>query len=205
MKQERSRRTHELVLDAAAAEFAQHGYPRANLQHVADRTGLTKGALYGHFSSKEQLAKALAEHLDQAVEALIAEVRAADLPALERLRTLTCSLAERIELDLRMNAALRLVMDEAHRGLEPPKFLENLRGLAAEVVERARDEGALGADPPSTPLADLMIVLLVGAYYSTPGVQRSGLGDRVRELWDTFAPRSGDSVGSAAVAGPGAG
>ena len=100
---------------------------------------------------------------------------------------------------MRLNAALRLVMDEAHRGLEPPTFLGNLRRLAVEVMECARKDGELGAnlggelgaDPPSTPLAELVIVLLVGAYYTASSVDRSGLADRVRELWDTFAPGAG--------------
>ncbi|MDH6117055.1 AcrR family transcriptional regulator [Kitasatospora sp. GAS204A] len=191
MKQERSRRTHELVLDAAAAEFARHGYPRANLQHVADRTGLTKGALYGHFASKEKLAQALTEQLDQVVAALAAQAATADAPALERLRTLTLALAERIESDVRINAALRLVMDEAQAAQEPPAFLEKLRRLAEEVVESARTAGALDGRPPAMPLADLVVVMLIGAYYTAPGVDRRGLAARVRDIWDAFGPNAG--------------
>ncbi|MDH6624467.1 AcrR family transcriptional regulator [Streptomyces sp. LBL] len=185
-KQARSRRTHELVLDAAAAEFVQYGYPRANLQHVADRTGLTKGALYGHFASKEHLAQALTGHLDEVLETLVTQARGEDLPARERLRTLFCALAQRIESDVRMNAALRLVMDEAHAAPQPPKLLDDLRRLAAEAVESARAEGALGDGPPTASLADLATVILVGAYYTAPDAERRGLADRVRDLWDGF-------------------
>ena len=185
-KQARSRRTHELVLDAAAAEFVRHGYPRANLQHVADRTGLTKGALYGHFASKEQLARALTGHLDEVLEKLVAQTSAADVPARERLRSLCCALAEHIESDVRINAALRLVMDDAHAAPEPPRLLADLRGLATDVVESARAEGALGERPPTVPLADLATVILVGAYYAAPDPERRGLAGRVRDLWDTF-------------------
>ncbi|MEU6540757.1 TetR/AcrR family transcriptional regulator [Streptomyces sp. NPDC047000] len=192
-KQARSRRTHDLVLDAAAAEFVEHGYPRANLQHVAARTGLTKGALYGHFASKEHLARALTEHLDTVVDKLFAERAAADLPALQRLRALCCALAEHIESDVRINAALRLVMDEAPTAAEPPKLLAGLRTLAAEVVESARTEGALGERPPTASLADLATVILVGAYYTAPDLERRGLAGRVRDLWDAM-PDAGQAV-----------
>ncbi|MFJ6086250.1 TetR family transcriptional regulator [Streptomyces sp. NPDC092369] len=178
-KQARARRTHELVLDAAAAEFLRHGYPRANLQHVADRTGLTKGALYGHFASKEQLAQALTAHLDEVVDQLVARTTAEDLPARDRLRTLTCALAERIEADVRVNAALRLAMDEIHSTPRPPKVLADLR--------------ALGERPPTAPLADLAVVILVGAYCTAPDPDRRGLAERVRDLWDAF-PADGQAL-----------
>ncbi|MFJ6517957.1 TetR family transcriptional regulator [Streptomyces filamentosus] len=59
VKQERARRTRERVLDAAAHEFAAHGYAHTTINGVAARLGMTKGALYGHFASKDLLAAAL--------------------------------------------------------------------------------------------------------------------------------------------------
>ncbi|MDT7846353.1 TetR/AcrR family transcriptional regulator [Streptomyces justiciae] len=182
-KQARSLRTHELVLDAAAAEFVRHGYPRANLQHVAARTGLTKGALYAHFASKEHLARALTEHLDQVVDELLARHKDADLPANEQLRALCCALAERVESDVRFNAALRLVMDEAQSAPEPPRLPADLRALAAEG-----DDG-LTEPLSSESLADLAVVILVGAYYTAPDPERRGLAERVRGLWDAVDGR----------------
>jgi AcrR family transcriptional regulator len=43
------------ILDAALAVFSDLGFQRATLQDVADRAGVTKGALYHYFASKEQL------------------------------------------------------------------------------------------------------------------------------------------------------
>ncbi|MFI9648850.1 TetR family transcriptional regulator [Streptomyces sp. NPDC052040] len=183
-KQARSLRTHELVLDAAAAEFVQHGYPRANLQHVAARTGLTKGALYGHFASKEHLARALTEHLDQVVDEILARHAATDLPVRERLRALCCGLAERVESDVRFNAALRLVLDEAPVGAEPPKILADLRALAAEMADSAEPGDGQEKETSAAALADLAMVILVGAYCTAPDLERRGLAERVRGLWD---------------------
>ena len=176
-KQARSLRTHELVLDAAAAEFVRHGYPRANLQHVAARTGLTKGALYGHFASKEHLARALTEHLDEVAAGILARHADADLPVRERLRALCCELASRVESDVRFNAALRLVLDEAPTAPESPGLLADLR--------------ALGEEPTAAALADLAAVILVGAYCTAPDLERRGLAERVRELWDAASAGEG--------------
>ncbi|MFF6997578.1 TetR family transcriptional regulator [Streptomyces sp. NPDC008313] len=194
-KQARSRRTHELVLDAAAAEFARHGYPRANLQHVADRTGLTKGALYGHFASKEHLAQALTGHLEEVLEqvtrTLAARLPAEGAPTRDRLRALSCALAERVESDVRVNGALRLVMDEAHTAPEPPAPLRELHRMAAELTGDARAGDPRPLRSPAAPLADLATVILVGAYYTAPDLERRGLADRVRDLWDALPGDAG--------------
>lgn len=47
--------TVEKILDAAACLFAQKGYAHTTLQDVIDETGLSKGAVYHHFKSKEEL------------------------------------------------------------------------------------------------------------------------------------------------------
>ena len=185
-KQARSLRTHELVLDAAAAEFVRHGYPRANLQHVAARTGLTKGALYGHFASKEQLARALTEHLDEVAAEILARYDDTESPARERLRALCCELAGRVESDVRFNAALRLMLDEAPAAPEPPGLLADLR--------------ALGEEPSTASLADLATVILVGAYGTAPDLERRGLAERVRVLWDAASAGEDAQAGSGRAA-----
>jgi AcrR family transcriptional regulator len=42
-------------MDAASSVFARHGYERATLSDVAAAAGLTKGAVYSSFASKEEL------------------------------------------------------------------------------------------------------------------------------------------------------
>ena len=47
--------TRERLLEAAARVYAQHGFGGATLDEVAAEAGLTKGAVYSHFGSKENL------------------------------------------------------------------------------------------------------------------------------------------------------
>lgn len=53
--------TRERILDSAATVFARRGYVAASLDEVAANAGLTKGAVYWHFSSKHALFYALLE------------------------------------------------------------------------------------------------------------------------------------------------
>ena len=54
-REEKKAATRKKLLDAAAALVAKEGALAASLDRIADRAGLTKGAVYSNFSSKEQL------------------------------------------------------------------------------------------------------------------------------------------------------
>jgi AcrR family transcriptional regulator len=68
----RKANTRTLLLAAAARVYARRGFNGATLDEVAAEAGFTKGAVYGHFGSKENLLLALMEeHLAlQVVEQL---------------------------------------------------------------------------------------------------------------------------------------
>lgn len=56
-RQERAIRTKLAILNAAAAVFDERGYDAATIGEVLARAGVTKGALYFHFPSKQALAE----------------------------------------------------------------------------------------------------------------------------------------------------
>lgn len=60
-RSERSARTRAALLEAAARVYARRGFAGATLDEVAAEAGFTKGAVYGHFGSKEKLLLALLE------------------------------------------------------------------------------------------------------------------------------------------------
>lgn len=69
VRQERAVRTRQAILVAAASLFDEVGYEAATISAILKRSGVTKGALYFHFSSKEELAQAvLSSQLDAVPE-----------------------------------------------------------------------------------------------------------------------------------------
>lgn len=59
-------RNRERILDAAAEEFAEHGYARASVNRIAQRAGLTHGAVYSNFKGKRALVfEVLARRYDE--------------------------------------------------------------------------------------------------------------------------------------------
>lgn len=81
-------RTHENLLDAGLAVFADRGYGAASVEEIARRAGVSVGSVYAHFTSKEKLFLALMERRADrefaAAEAEITEGFEAVLPALDR-------------------------------------------------------------------------------------------------------------------------
>ncbi len=49
------------ILEAAGAVFAEKGFDSSSLDEIAKRAGRTKGAIYAHFQSKDELMLALAK------------------------------------------------------------------------------------------------------------------------------------------------
>lgn len=56
---ENEKTTLELIHDAAKAEFMEKGFREASLRNIAKSAGVTTGALYGYYGSKEELFKSL--------------------------------------------------------------------------------------------------------------------------------------------------
>lgn len=81
--------TVELILDTAAALFTRQGYDKTTLQDILNATHLSKGAIYHHFASKEEILIAVVNRIGEHTSAVLAEVR--DRPGLtgaEKLREL---------------------------------------------------------------------------------------------------------------------
>lgn len=60
-RERRLERTRSLLLDAAEAVFAEKGFTAASLDDIASVAGYTKGAIYNHFATKEDLFLAVSD------------------------------------------------------------------------------------------------------------------------------------------------
>lgn len=60
-REKRLERTRSLLLDAAEEVFAEKGFTPASLDDIARAAGYTKGAIYKHFATKEDLFLAVSD------------------------------------------------------------------------------------------------------------------------------------------------
>lgn len=80
--------TRETIETAAVLVFAEHGFAASSIRLIADRAGVSTGAIYRHHPSKDALFEAL---LDQATSGLAAATTALSRPGdpLEMVREFT--------------------------------------------------------------------------------------------------------------------
>src|SRR3954469_23777145 len=83
-RQARALATRGAILAAAAEEFAAASYHQASLSRILERSGVTKGALYFHFVSKESIALAVVDEMEVLCHDLVARAKE---PGLDPLRT----------------------------------------------------------------------------------------------------------------------
>ena len=84
--------TVEKILDAAAQLFLQKGYQNTSLQDIIDATKLSKGAVYHHFRSKEEIAQKVGDRLGDSMLEPMRRIRDdASLTGLEKLQAVFCA------------------------------------------------------------------------------------------------------------------
>ncbi|GIL26052.1 TetR/AcrR family transcriptional regulator [Actinocatenispora comari] len=73
--------TKQRIQRTARELFARQGVHRTSLQEIADRLGITKPALYYHFSSREELVRSIVQPIIDEEEAFLAAQEA--LPSVD--------------------------------------------------------------------------------------------------------------------------
>jgi AcrR family transcriptional regulator len=135
-RQERAIRTRNEILKAAATVFNEFGYDAATIAETLIRAQVTRGALYFHFRSKEDLARGV---LDQAVTLEGVEPHPF---VLQEWVDASMLLAYRLPREPVLSAALRLSVDPKARqlfGTRWPDWIE----LNVQLLVAAKDHGEL--------------------------------------------------------------
>lgn len=182
-QQERARRTRAAIINSAAMEFAKSGYSAASLNRILEGSHATKGAMYFHFDSKEDLARAVMEaaleRYDVSVHRWLAR---ADTGPLDCLHGLVDEIALRFQHDVIVQAEFRLIIEpEFYRDVQ--RGGGSIWGKAAHTLAgRARAAGELRADTDLGRFTRTLAAALAGQRYLSDLLQaRDNLRLRYRE------------------------
>ncbi|SDP31623.1 transcriptional regulator, TetR family [Actinopolyspora xinjiangensis] len=110
-RQERAERTRELVVRAAAEVVERDGVREATLTRIVVAAGVSRGALYFHFDSKEQLADAVYESGIERLGRVVMEHYRRYRSALDTLVLLYATLARALRHDVIARAMVRLTRE----------------------------------------------------------------------------------------------
>jgi AcrR family transcriptional regulator len=184
------------ILAAAIAVMAEHGYHGTSVRDIAQRAGLSPGALYHHFASKQEV---LATIMERGIKALLGRTRdaldaAGDDPA-DRLRALV---GVQVLFHLEDQRGTLLGTSEL-RALQEPvlgrhlaKRLEQQR-LFDDVVADGVRRGVFGTELPREAARAIVVMCTGVASWFSPAGRLSR--DQVVERYQSLAL---DMVGGSA-------
>jgi AcrR family transcriptional regulator len=146
---DRSRRTRERVIQAAAACIAEEGFAAAHANRIAERAGVTWGVLQYHFGDVAGLFAAVLARGMEEVEGGFAALRIESDDRRERVAAVVDA-GWRIFRSPLARAATEIVVNARSRRDEGGPREETLRRMTRALARLARSSlaEALGAPPP---------------------------------------------------------
>lgn len=94
--QSKAEKTRLQIIENAAVLFNQKGFAGTSMEDIMQATGLSKGALYGHFKSKDEIAVASFQHAVQKVAFKVGERTRVIENAMDKLKAVVYFYKERI-------------------------------------------------------------------------------------------------------------
>lgn len=116
---EEAAQTKAALLDAALFQFAEHGVAATKLADVAQRAGLTRGAVYHHFTDKTALHAAVIANSWDSVTAPVWAVLDSDAPVEDRLREFLVAWLRRLREDKHFRALLTITLNASYGPDQP--------------------------------------------------------------------------------------
>jgi AcrR family transcriptional regulator len=187
-RQVRSEATRRKILDAAIDVFGEVGYAAAAWGTIIDRTGMTKGALYHHFDSKESLASAIIEEGADTLLVAFRNVCGSSSPALENMIHGTFTVADVLRSDKVALAAEQLTFGLSGFNEAATQFCGGLLELMIAEARRASAEGDLRSDLDPAMVSESIIGAMLGTQLlsnAIPATEASGdLIGRTGKVWE---------------------
>lgn len=186
-KRRKDARPAEIVA-AALDVFAEKGFAAARIEDIARRAGISKGALYLYFPTKEDVFRAVVrDAVAPNVEALQAQLGAADVSFPDLLRRMLPQLAQMI-VTTRLPAVAKMVVGESGNFPELARVwyddvVGKAVGMLSSLIEHAQRRGEIRPGEPYIHAFSLVGPVLMGL------------------LWrETFTPIGGTEIDLPAVA-----
>ena len=147
--QARAEATRRRIVESAVELFAELGYGETGLADVLHRAGVSKGAFYYHFDSKEAVATAIIEEFDNTAGMIADAEFDADCPTLEAVIATTFAVQALMHRDKLTQVGHRLCQALDQVSSAGARVYEGWTDRFVDMVEMVIDSGRLreGVDP----------------------------------------------------------
>lgn len=186
-RQLRAEATRSAALRAAADLFLEVGHASATLSQVSAESGVTKGALYFHFASKEELARAIVDEGRERVAAACAALVDSRSPALESVIGISYAVLDLANSDTLVRVMYRLQLEV--RGSREDSVFSTWQNNFQNLFERAIVHGDVLDDLDAENAALLVCEVLSGVLVvseATDALDRAPV--RMERVWRAILP-----------------
>ena len=188
-KQVRSEITRAAIIRGAAEAFDRFGYGGTSLSDVIALAGVTKGALYFHFSSKQELAQAVIQRQHAWSVGPAQEQLDGDAPGLEAVIHLSQRLASQLVHDPVVRAGVRLTLETGTFDTAMPDPYQEWIDATTGLLHRAVEAGDLRQGVQPATLARFVVGAFTGVQVLSQVLTgREDLRERVEEMWALLLP-----------------
>lgn len=164
------------IVQAALEVFAHKGFAAARLDDIAARAGVSKGALYLYFATKEELFRAVVEQSLVPNLAFIQAVIAQPRPVADLVRTMGVMLPA-MAARLPIAPIARMVIGEARNFPElaqvwHDRLVGPIVGALSQVIAQAQARGEIREGDPRVFALSIASAMLMGLIWNetfTPG------------------------------------
>lgn len=168
--------------------FEQSGFEGASLGDIVEGAGTTKGALYFHFRSKDELARVVIEEQHRTSIASVRAIAETGASPLRQLVMLCHEIARQIVDDPVVRAGMRLTLE--FRGSNEPgqPYLEWISSAQA-IVELGIGQGEIVDSVDPATLARFVIGSFTGVQLVSQVLTlRADIEQRVDDMWEFLLP-----------------
>lgn len=153
--------TRDAIVDGALRVFARDGFAAAPLGDIAAHAGITKGAIYWHFPSKDALFRGVIDRIGRRFREHVLKPALARDTAAERLETMVRAYVSFV----RQNPAVCRFLVQALLDGEPRRraAAERVFAQSSGVVAAMLDEAGAPFVTSADALADAFLAGLLGA------------------------------------------
>ncbi|MEU1126520.1 ScbR family autoregulator-binding transcription factor [Streptomyces sp. NPDC005899] len=184
--QKRSMETRSRIIHAAAEIFDEKGYAATSISMILDRAQITKGALYHHFNTKDQIAEALL-----AVQVPMSRISPHESKWQETIDT-SFAYARLLQTHPEARAGVRLSIDGGvPSDLDVYGPTRQWIELVTYLMTQVDGMGHLSADWTPRSAAELLQSTFVGAQLTSlqiTGPLRTDLHKRIESMWKGVLP-----------------
>jgi len=166
----KGRETRERVIGKCLQLFSKRGYFNTSINDILDATGVTRGALYGHFRSKEEIWQASYEEAGQIWRDLVLKGVDSISDPLERLeKTIRNDMEEYIGRDtfeggcFFFNMLVEFSGQSATLGTQVLRGFQGFADLMSQWLKEAEAKKLLRSNLDHEQIANFIILSLNGA------------------------------------------